>query len=163
MIGLMFLAGLAIWLVLAVWISKRILGWMGNSKYPITRGVAVFLLVLIAPVADELIGRWQFHQLCEREAVVTLSPDWEMVKRAKGNEFILHKLPSYLISIEEQPVEFIDADTGKLFLTYKGFRTKGGVLMSHGLGLGGTTSCWPKDKTSLLNKVNIDQLLKQGK
>jgi len=54
-------------------------------------------------------------------------------------------------------------NTGKTFLTYKGFHTYGGFLFGRlGLGLGQSTSCWPKDKTQLLNKLNIDQLLKQG-
>jgi hypothetical protein len=110
-----------------------------------------------------LIGRWQFDRLCEREAVVTLSPGWEKVKRAQDNDDAIAEIDGYVIPIRVQRVEFIDAKTKQPFLTYKGFHTKGGFLMRHGLGLDGTTSCWPRDKTQLLNNLNIDQLLNQGK
>ena len=57
MIGLLFFLGMAIWLVLTIWISSRIVKWMGATNYPNTRGIVVFLLVLIAPVADEHVAR----------------------------------------------------------------------------------------------------------
>lgn len=164
MIGLMFLAGLAVWLALAVWISKRILGWMGNSKYPITRGVTVFLLVLIAPVADELIGRWQFHQLCEREAVVTLSPGWETVKRAKRVDMPPRYFNGYLVPVDSQGGKYFDIDSGKVFMTSQSLFTDGGFLRRHLYGLSGqATSCHPKNLQEIQTQLNLFELLRQGK
>jgi hypothetical protein len=163
MIGFLFLTIYGLWIAAAVWLSKRIPRWVGMTKHTTVASVLMFPLVLTAPVADDLIGRWQFYRLCDKEAVVTLSPDWEKVKAARDNDEPTTSLEGYAIPIRVQRVEFVDANTRQPFLTYKGFHTKGGFLMRHGLGLGGTTSCWPKDKTQLLNKVNIDQLLKQGK
>ena len=163
MSGLLFLIGLGLWLVVAIYLSKRIPRWLGVTRHVTAISVLLFPVVLAAPVADELIGRWQFYRLCEREAVVTLSPDWEKVTAARDNDDPIAEIDGYVIPIRVQRVEFVDATTGKPFLTYRGFHTYGGLLLGRfGLGLGQSTSCWPKNKSQLLNKLRIDQLLKQG-
>ncbi len=109
-----------------------------------------------------MIGRWQFNRLCEREAVVTLSPDSGRVKRARRNDDPIAEVGGYVIPVRVQRVEYVDVDTGKPFLTYKAFHTYGGFLFGRlGLGLGQSTSCWPKDWIEVTNKLNTDQLLKQ--
>lgn len=163
MIGLMFFFGLAVWLMLAVWISKRIVGWMGSSKFPLTRGITVFLIVLTAPVADDLIGRWQFHRLCEREAVVTLSPDWQKVKRAMWVDLPQKQIEGYVIPIETGGGEYIDVDTGQVFMRNRSFFARGGLL-SRPLYLSGQGwICHPKNIRSINEQVNISELLNQGK
>jgi len=164
MIALLFLVGIGLWLAVTLVISVNMPRWLGVTKHATALILLSFPVVLVAPIADELIGRWQFNRLCDREAVVTLSPDWETVKAARDNDDPITEIDGYVIPIRVQRVEFVDTNTGKPFLTYQGFHTYGGVLFGRlGLGLGQSTSCWPKDKTQLLNKLNIDQLLKQGK
>lgn len=164
MIFLMFLAGIGLWLTAAIMLSKRIPRWLGMTKYQGNLSVLLFPVVLVAPIADELIGRWQFNRLCEREAVVTLSPDWETVKRARHDDDPTAEIGGYAIPILVQKSSYVDIDTGKVFLTFKAFHTYGGFLFGRlGLGLGGSTSCWPKDWIQVTNKLNTDQLIKQGK
>lgn len=163
MIGISFLAGLALWGALAVWISKRIPHWAGIAKHTTVVSVLVFPFVFLAPVADELIGRWQFHQLCEREAVVWLSPDWETVRRAKDNDDPMYELDGFVFPIKVQYIELVDIDTKLPFVKIRAFHTKGGFLMRHGLGLDGITSCWPPDWIQVMNQVDSEKLLKQGK
>lgn len=163
MAGILFLIGIGLWVTVAIILSKKIPCWLRVTKHSAVISVLLFPVLLAAPVADEIVGRWQFNRLCEREAVVTLSPDWERVKRALDNDDPIIGVDGYAIPIRVQRVEFVDADTGEPFLTYKGFHTYGGFLFGRlGLGLGQSTSCWPKDKTQILNKLGIDQLLKQG-
>lgn len=163
MIGILFFVAIAVWLVVAVLLSKRVPRWLGITKYTTAASLLLFPLVLTAPIADELIGRWQFSRLCEREAVVTLSPDWGRVKRARHNNNPIAEIGGYVIPVRAQRVEYVDVDTGKLFLTYKAFHTYGGFLFGRlGLGLGQSTSCWPKDWIEVTNKLNTDQLLKRG-
>ena len=161
MIGILFLIGISIWLTAAIMLCKRIPLWVGITKHTTVASVLLFPLVLVAPVADELIGRWQFNRLCEREAVVTLRPDWERVERARHNDAPIHEINGYVIPIRVQPVELIDIDRGQTFLGFKAFHTNGGFLMRHGLGLGGTTSCWPLDWTQVMNRIDSD--IAQGK
>lgn len=163
MIGISFLFGIGLWLILAILLSQRIPRWLGVSKHTTIASVLLFPLVLMAPIADDLIGRWQFYRLCERESVVTLSPDWMRVKRAREGGGPITELKGYAIPIKAQHGEFLDADTGRPFLSYQSFHTKGGFLLGQlGLGLGQTASCWPADLTRVMNEVNTDSLIKQG-
>ena len=163
MIGLLFLAGATLWLMATFMLSRRIPRWVGVTEHAKAVSVLVFPLVLVAPIADDLIARWQFYRLCDREAVVTLSPDWNKVKRARDNGGPMRDLDGYAIPIRVQLIDMIDLDTDMPFLSFKAFHTKGGHLMRHGLGLDGTTSCWPPDWVQVMNRVDSDKLIKQGK
>lgn len=82
MIGLLFFFIAGIWVLVAIAISARLPRWLGVTRRTKTASLLLFPMVLVVPITDDLIGRWQFHRLCEREAVVALSPGWEKVKRA---------------------------------------------------------------------------------
>lgn len=164
MIGLLFMAGISVWLAVVIYLCKRIPRWLGMARFTKAAQFLLFPVLLILPIADELIGRWQFKKLCEREAVVALSSDWQGVKRARNASGSIINLNGYTIRIREWSVKYVDIDTGRPFLEYKGFHHSGGVLMDRlGLGLGKSISCWPPNDSHVLNSVNIDQLLKQGK
>lgn len=164
MIFLLFLAGIVLWLIVAIQLSIKIPRWLKVTKHSAVVSVLLFPVVLVAPVADEIIGRWQFNRLCEREAVVTLSPDWEKVKRAQDKKTPTIPIDGYLIPIRMQQGEYDDMDTGRPFLSFKAFHTYGGLLVGRlGLGLGQASSCWPKDLTKIMNEINSDLLIKNGK
>ena len=163
MIGLLFLLGMGLWFIAAIMLSKRIPRWLGVTKYRVAISVLLFPVVLAAPIADDLVGRWQFYRLCDREAVVTLSPDADKVTRAQSNHLPITLIAGYAIPIWIQRVEFVDVDTGKQFLSYTGFHADGGFLHRHLYGLGSSTPCWPTERDRLLKKLNIDQLIAQGK
>ena len=161
---LMFLVGFGLWLTVAVMLCKRVPRWLGVTKHGAVISVLLFPVVLALPVADEVIGRWQFSRLCEREAVVTLSPDARKVKKARHNDDPVTEIGGCAIPVRVQRVEYVDVDTGQPFLSFKAFHTYGGLLFGRlGLGLGQATSCWPKEKTKILNELNTDVLLEQGK
>jgi hypothetical protein len=164
MIFLMFLAGFGVWLIAAIILSNRIPRWLGISKHRTVISVLLFPFVLVIPVADELIGRWQFNRLCEREAVVTVGPDWERVKKARADYLNRTEIGNSMIPIYLEVSQYVDVETKKVFLTIPHLYTYGGFLFGHlGLGLGGSTSCWPENWIQITNKLNTDQLLKQGK
>jgi hypothetical protein len=163
MIGLLFLLGMGVWLVVAIVVSVNIPRWLGTTKHHTATVLLSFPLVLTAPVADELIGRWQFHRLCEREAVVTLSPDWESVKRARLVSLPRSDVDGALIRIYASRGEYVDIDTGKTFMTHTHLYTYGGFLFDRlGLSLGGSTSCLPKNAQAIEKMINFYELLKQG-
>jgi len=163
MIFLMFLAGFVLWFIAAIMLCKRIPRWLGVTKHGAIMSVLMFPVVLVAPVADEIIGRWQFSRLCKREAVVTLSPDWEKVKRARERDIPSVTLDGYFIRIRSQRMEYFDVDTGKNFFTNQAFHAYGGFLAYQmGLGLGTSTACWPKDSHQTYELTNLDELIKQG-
>lgn len=160
MSGLILIPILVIWLVTATILSSKIPDWLGIKKHATAWTLVLFPLVLTAPIADELIGRVQFHYLCKKEAVVTLSPDWQRVKWAAHRELPMITLKGYVIPIQLQREEYFDKATDKTFISKRAFHTKGGFLMRHGLGLDGITSCWPPQHESIYREINLEFLLK---
>jgi len=164
MIGILFLVGIVVWLAVAVMLSLRIPRWVGMTKHTVVASLLLFPVILTAPFADELIGQWQFNRLCEREAVVTLNPDWEKVKRAIQKPDTRRELGGYSIPIHAWAGDIIDADTGQVFMKSQSLFTNGGFLRRHLYGLNEqATSCHPKDIQAIQTQVNLFELLKQGK
>ena len=163
MIALMFLLGAALWLVvvivLTVWIP-RILG----DGWPRTIArLILFPVLLVLPIADEWIGRRQFKELCEKEAVVKLSPNWRSTKYARVIREPEINLPEYFIPIQSQTIKYLDANSKEVFLEYKIFFTYGGFLMTKiGFGLGLFRSCSPPNKDEVLKSLSDINFLKDG-
>lgn len=162
MIALIFLLVIAAWVILAFLLSKFMPSWIGIKKYAKAASLLMFPLLLAAPITDELIGQWQFERLCEREAVVTLSPDWRQVKRAKMMATNWIELQGNLIPVSLARIETFDLDTGKVFLVSQSLFTHGGFLRRN-IGLNGqATSCPPKNIEAIQAQVHLFELLKQG-
>lgn len=163
MIGLLVLIAIVAWFMTSIQVSQRMPRWLGITRHTSVFSVLMFPLVLVAPATDEFVGRWQFNRLCERESLVVLNPDWKQVKRARKSQVPSQELNGYVFPIRVQLVELVDLDTNKPFLSLKAFHTKGGFLMRHGLGLDGTMSCWPQDWVQVMNQIDSDKLIEQGK
>jgi hypothetical protein len=162
-IGVFFILGIALWFGVTIVLSIKIPRWIGINQHTNIASVLLFPLVLVAPITDEVIGRWQFDRLCEREAVVTLSPDWVNVKRAKRVSLPRSDVDGYFIRIYSQGSEYIDIDTGITFMKHPHFYTYGGFLLNRlGLGLGESISCLPKNTQAIEKMINFYELLKQG-
>lgn len=162
MIGLMFLGVAILWLALTIYLTIKIPRWLNLKS--LTSWLLRLLLVpllLVGPFVDEIVGMRQFERLCEERAVVKISPNADQVKSAKQVYSEYTNLTGYWISIATQKVDYIDLETGITFLTFEAFFTKGGRIAGIAL-MGGEHSCSPKD-TSQLKRLNIEQLLKQGK
>lgn len=162
MIGLMFLAGIAVWLVVVSYLSKWMIGLLQPKWRKAPVRALFFVVLLILPMADEIIGRWQFNRLCEREAVIWLSQDWRNVKRAIRSSHPREEVSEGVIRIYKTVIEYIDKDTGIVFLRSTGHSTYGGFLFDRlGLGLGKSTLCHPNSR-AIDEQVNLFELLKQG-
>lgn len=156
------LAFLAPWLALCAYLSFKVPRWLGMRRFawPVT---AILLPIMFAgPIYDEFLGMRQFEKLCAQRAVITVSPLASHVVRAGEASLPTAELPGYWITIRSQPVTYIDLDTGLPFLWYEGLHTKGGRIGRLTL-MGGTRSCWPKDSTEILSRLQIDKLLNKGK
>lgn len=162
MIGLIALFILGGWIFLSLFLARRIPRWLGIQRHTRSASVACFLLLLIAPFIQDIVGMWQFDRLCKERAVVWVSPEAGQVKRAKSKypEFV--ELPGYWIAIRSQLVEYSDLDTGLPFYRYEILHTKGGVLGGIG-SLGNSHSCRPPNRNETSDQLGIEKLLEQGK
>ena len=161
MIGLMFLAGIAVWLVGVSYLSKWILDFLDPKWRKAPVRALFFVVLLILPMVDEIIGRWQFNRLCEREAVVWLSPDWQKVTRAKRGPSKDESVSWTVIPITKTVGEYLDMDTSRPFFSSTSFYTRGGFLMRW-ISWEGGSSCRPSNRTEISKEIRIDSLLERG-
>jgi len=162
MAGLIVL-GLAVgWLIFSGAIAGGIARAIAPERIRGLTAILLYPLVLAIPFADEAIGRWQFHRLCEREAKVWVAPTANQVRAARrvGPHFI--DRDGLFIPVREQPIVYVDAHTEQPFYTVKAFHTPGGMIMRAGLNMGSSSACWPPKWSSRENGIEIDKLLKEG-
>ncbi len=162
MIALLFYGVIALWALVAIYLGCKFPRWF---KLKQAWALLFTPLVFFAPVVDEVIGRWQFKQLCEKEAVIWLSPNWKSVEAVRdASPELFSEAEWTVISIKIQHEKLVDAKTGQAFMLYSALHTKGGfVLNKMGAGLGNTRSCWPKNRDEVSKMIEIDKLIKNGK
>ena len=160
--GLIFFGILGGWIFLSFYLPVKIPGWLGLKRYGGLVTVVLIPLMLGAMFIDEVIGMRQFERLCNERAVVWVSPEAGQVARATRPEQTETQLSGYWIAIQSQPVVYIDSDTGKPFYSYEILHTKGGLVAGIAM-MGGEHSCSPKNRNDISKKLNIDELLKNGK
>jgi hypothetical protein len=157
------LAGSFLWLTVAIVLCIKIPRWLGVGKYRVVVSLTLFPVVMAIPLADELLGGWQFYRLCNKDAVVTLSPQADQVKRARREPETRRDLDGYLIPIHTWDGQIVDVDTGKVFMTTQSLFTSGGLLRRYLNGPEGqATSCHPKNYHAVQKKLNLFELLEQG-
>lgn len=151
-----FLACMAAWLAVSL-----LLAWLLAKKRfsGRPRWLAFALLLaafLLAPLADEWAGGWQFRRLCQRQAVAALSPGWQGVKRARVVSAPLHITGWHAVPIEGTQYSYYDQDSGKLFLSYPAFSRKAGFFIRPFLPGGGFHDhCLPANLDALSVMLNL--------
>lgn len=163
MTGLVILVGSFVWLTVAIALCLKIPRWLGAGKFRTLFSLLLFPVLLALPLADELLGAWQFHRLCAKEAVVSVGPEADKVKRARREPETKRVLDGYLIPIHTWDGEIVDVDTDKVFMTTRSLFTSGGWLRRQLNGPEGqATSCHPKNYNNVQKKLNLYELLKLG-
>ena len=167
MIGLAFLGVAILWLALTIYLTIKIPRWLGlvNRTSWLLRLLLVPLM-LVGPFIDEIVGMRQFEKLCEqaRNSIWT-SPDAVAVRRARTNIPIYTDVPGLWVKVEKTKTSYYDVDTGRIFINYDTYFTKGGRIWGL-LLLGGTHSC-RVDSSSQFSEIwrslNIQKLLDEGR
>jgi hypothetical protein len=130
MTGLLAIGLLVAWFLVVVWLVARI---VNRFKRPLARslaGVISLPLLFVAPVADELIGRWQFKSLCEENAVYRkhvpdLAGRTTRFSAQPSNELVA----GTAIPILHSRVMFTDVRTNTLVLEFDRYTAMGGFLV----------------------------------
>ena len=127
MSGLYLLAVLAILGVAAVLVAHRIARPIRNAwlRTGATALLTVAFMTLL--VADELIGGYQFRQLCQKDAVLRIDPATAQGRTVKvvidpSNEIV----PRAPITIYHSHLSFLDVGTNEKIAEYDRYVAKGG-------------------------------------
>ena len=129
MIGLYLLFLLGIWTVLVAWLSVKIAKRLPVPKWRPLVGIGLFIILLPMVLIDELIGKWQFEQLCQENSTIYIAPD------AKGRTVVYQANPpddvvqGTWVRIRIQKRRYVDATTGETIVSYKNVKARGGWFM----------------------------------
>jgi hypothetical protein len=168
MIGLAFLAVIAFWAMVVFYtckFCKQTLLGLGLTRIAKPASLFLFPVLFVLPVADDIIGQWQFQQLCEREATINLDPSWENVTRAGKTSIPLVPEPEgYIVPIHGTKMEYWDPDGNKIFLSFTRFRREPGALrkMLWDGGFSNNDFCKPEELYDIYKKIDMNTLLKNG-
>lgn len=161
MAGLIVLFVAAVWIAIAVFVARAAANRCRAPALGFVVFVSAFLAIAVLPFADELVGRWQFKQLCDQEAKVWVAPNATAVQAAKKAS-LMKDVPGRIFPISAQVSEYVDATTGEPFLRITAFHTSGGLVMRAGLNMGSSSSCWPPRWEESHKTLQIDELLERG-
>lgn len=90
MTGILLLIVVGLWLW-ACWAMTRALMRRWKSRaWGVPAACAAFVALLVAPVADEIVGKFQFDALCAKYAVQTIdlknAPNRQVIFRPRTND-----------------------------------------------------------------------------
>lgn len=165
MSGIFLIVILVIWFIAVKTIVNSIFLTMQNNilkhlLYPI-----LFVLIFILPVADDIIGGFQFRALCKPENFLTYDAEKVRGKKVKTKDSTIHKL-NKAVPIRVLTRKWYDADNGEILITYKMYNATGGWLSqligfpegSPPYTFDGT--CNSKEYYELFDKLNITTIEK---
>jgi hypothetical protein len=166
MSGILSIGIVVIWFLIVIAIASRV-GSGISDRWRWLFKTAVFCGALVLPVADEIVGGFQFRALCKANA-----SEFRLgVKNPEGRTTKLtinpsnHYLPGKAISIRHSHFEYHDVATGELVVAHDRYVAEGGRL-ARAIGAGSTpitivdnSSCSPErdesvNRTLKFNVIN---------
>lgn len=130
MTGLLLLAVVGLWIWACVAITKAAMRRVSSERWRWIVGLALFSVLLILPVLDEIVGGFQFRALCKRNAVVHLGQQNPQGKITRVTINPLNEIvPSTAVRIYRSHVEYHDVATGELVAMFDEYTAKGGLLI----------------------------------
>jgi hypothetical protein len=131
MIGLLFLATVAVWLWLCVWIPHKVGNLIANPPLRRVTKLAMSLALLSSPFVDELIGKHQFEALCKANGIESADVSKARGKKVKGEYRESGLAHGSIMPIKADDIFFRDADSGEILIHYKNYYAGGGWLMRY--------------------------------
>ncbi len=130
MAGLIFIALLIGWFFVARWLARKITVHIANKAL---RWLSTALLVIVfmaLPVLDEIIGGFQFRELCKQNAVLKIDAE-----RIKGKTIQMITLPlnqvipNTAIKISHSQTRYLDVMTNEELANSRRYEVFGGRLI----------------------------------
>ena len=127
MTGILLLVVVGFWIWASVQLTSLLLRRISSRMLRRVVAPAVFVALLVLPVLDEVIGRFQFRALCEDNAVLRINAD-----EVKGKTVRLEIKPSNEVLLGQwlttyhTRIGFRDTDSDREIGSYSSYVVKGG-------------------------------------
>ena len=130
MSGVLFLLLVVVWFALVLWMSRGLGKWLGGQRGRSLVALVTFSILAPLPLADELIGAWQFKGLCEEASQFKTEET-----RIKGKTVRIvvdprhATVPYTAIPIQFSRYSYQDVRTGEELASYTEFDAGAGRLV----------------------------------
>lgn len=128
MSGLLLILILIIWLFIVKALSRFCIARMVDGRAKRLGHGLLFVLLLLAPVADDIAGGVQFRSLCSKKLEITYAADKISGKTILWAGLIKREIENSIIPIEERLTSWADLISGEVLLEYKEYVATGGWL-----------------------------------
>lgn len=135
MTGIFFLVVVGVYVFVISHLVSRLTRGIRNTKLQLLAGGGAFLLLMALPLADEIVGAFQFNALCKENAVLRI--DEEKVK-GKSVRLVIDPvnevLPYKALVIYHSHYTFSDVSSKEKLAEFDEYVAKGGWFV-HALGI----------------------------
>ena len=163
MSGIILLVVLTIWFYIVKKLSEFcVIKMPSGSKKSVVKSL-IFVLLFIAPVADDIIGGFQFRALCKPENLLVYAEEKLRGKSVKPRSVPPHTI-NKILTIFVSTGQWEDSETGELLVTYRIYEAGGGWL-SRLIGFPQGSPpytfngyCMSKEYYQLFTKLNVTKI-----
>lgn len=157
------LIGIAIaWLVAVLIITRWVIRRLKSAAAKVACTLVLFPTLLVAPLADELVGKQQFESLCKKYAVQVIDEQHAMNRRVSFERRSRDEFAEgTAVRIRIDPYVYRDEETKKVLVGFHILNAQGGWLIRT-LGISETSApilfssgCAPQDAFAFQKKFNI--------
>ena len=130
MTGIFLLAVAGFWIWASAQLTRLLLRQVRSRTWQRVIAPAVFVVLLLFPVADELVARPQFNALCEKNAVLNID-----AAKAKGRSVRLvfepsnELVPGQVLTTYHSHVSMRDVGSDEEIAGFSRYSVKGGWLI----------------------------------
>ncbi len=165
MTGILLLIVVGLWLW-ACWAMTRALMRRWKSRaWGVPAACAAFVALLVAPVADEIVGKFQFDALCAKYAVDVVDEARAVNRRVLFEPRTANQYANgTAVRIQINPFRFRDAQTEEVLASFHMLEARGGLLVRM-LGISETSApltfgggCEPPNAFEFLKRLNMTLL-----
>lgn len=129
MIGIFFFFLVAVWFFFTWWLTLFLTRRMESGPKTTVVECLLFLILLVLPLIDEIVGGIQFAQLCKANSTV----QFDRMKAAGKTVYLSDvediNVKGTWVPIRLQPWRYIDAVTGEPIVTFNILHATGGWLI----------------------------------
>jgi hypothetical protein len=162
MTGILLIGVAIAWMVVVLFLTRWAISSIKLVPLKIVCGLTLPLVLLAAPLTDELIGKQQFDSLCRKYAVQTIDEQHAMNRRVSferpaGAEYA----KGTAVRIRIDPYTYRDEETKKILISFHILTAQGGWLV-RALGISETSAplifrsaCAPNDAFGFQKTFNI--------
>lgn len=131
MIGLLFLATVAVWLWVCIWLSRKLASLVPAPAWrsPVMWGVLILLLA--SPFVDEVIGKYQFEALCRANGIESADVSRARGKRVKLDIGTQSPLVGTIMPGTVENKVYRAANSEEIVIQHKDYFAFGGWLMRY--------------------------------